>query len=203
MKPVLSIVIPHKPTPMNDKALMLNIGMLLANTLNPYELIIETTVPKCPYVIWNEISHIARADILVFTNSDVLMAKEWDKVIPHIADNEIMTGYLAEAGNIGVASVNIPKSFGKTPDEFDKASFDSWASSYGPQVPESQEQRGWYMPCAMRREWFLSTGGFDTAETFPAPNDIKFWEMCIHTYKTKLTRIRSFAYHFQALSQRG
>jgi hypothetical protein len=177
--------------------------MLSENTTYSYELIIDNEVPKDPYKIWNERSKEAQADILVFTNSDVLMAPVWDlHFIRYMIDNAIFTGYLVEPGNVGVASENIHKDFGKTPETFNRRAFEEFTlRNY---VMDIQEQRGWYMPCAFRRDWFLGTGGFDTERgEFPLPLDIWFWEKCIKELGTRLYRVKSFAYHFQALSHRG
>jgi len=199
--PDITIIIPHKSTVSNDKAMMLNISMLLKNTRNSLEIIIDTEVPKDPYKIWNEAAKIARSDILVFSNSDVLMAKDWDTwFFEHMQDNAILVGYLVEPGNIGVASENIHRDFGRTPDTFDRDAFEGFAECS--KVPIIKEERGWYMPCAVWKEWFLSTGGFDTTLGFPNPNDILFWNKCVKEYGTKLFRVRSFAYHFQAQSTR-
>jgi len=200
--PDISIIIPHKRTPENDYCLELNLRMLLQNTCCSYELIIDTEAPKDPYKIWNEASRSARADILVFTNSDVLMAPEWDlRFVEHVDYNTILTGYLVEPGNIGVADVNIHRDFGKHPGDFRRTDFEDFAAKH--QVPDYIFQRGWYMPCAMRKDFFLNAGGFDTTLGFPNPNDIIFWEHCIKDYNTTLARVRSFAYHFQNLSGRG
>lgn len=200
---LLSIIIPHKRGPHNDAALSLNIRRLVLYTVNSFELIIDTDAPKDPYKIWNEAAAKARGDILVFTNSDVIMGQGWDELFGiHMQDNAIFTGYLIEPGTIGVASQNIHKDFGRNPMDFHEHSFDDYVYQLEREKPAIIEQRGWYMPCALRRDWFLSTGGFDTTLGFPNPNDILFWERCIKEYGTKLMRVASFAYHFQNLSGR-
>lgn len=203
-----SIIIPHKPGGMNDEALELNLKMLIRNT-DPtlrYELIIDTETPKDPYKIWNEAARQARSDTLVFTNTDVLFGPEWDILVDHrIYPNTIVTGYLVEPGNIGVALQNIQHDFGRTPTLFDPYAFEDYVryqlrhAEHGNMV---KEERGWYMPCAMNKSWFLSVGGFPTEIGFPNPNDSIFWDRCIADYSTKLLRVPSFAYHFQNLSAR-
>src|SRR4030065_245347 len=201
MAPTLSIIIPHKRKDLNHQALALNIAMLNDNTHNSYELIIDTECPRDPYKIWNEVAKTARADILVFSNSDVLMAPFWDVFfVGHMKENAIFTGYLVEPGNVGVAQQNIHKDFGRFPNTFRRQEFEHFAKHV--KVPDIKEERGWYMPCAISKEWFLSTGGFDTTLGFPNPNDILFWNKCIEELGTKLYRCNSFAYHFQALSDR-
>lgn len=205
MLPKISIIIPHKHTDQNTQALLLNMKMLAENTRSAYELIIDACVPEDPYKVWNRVAHRAQADILVFSNSDVLMAEDWDDYITRlptlVQPNTIVTGHLIEPGNIGVASVNIAKDFGKVPAVFNRQGFEEFSYKFVCDHPVVKEERGWYMPCAVDREWFLSTGGFDTSEAFPAPSDIKFWERCIHDYNTKLIRVPWMAYHFQAQSQ--
>jgi len=201
MMPKYSIIIPHKLAESNNMSLGMNLQMLLENSVYPFELIIETSAPRDPYMIWNEAAKQARADILVFTNSDVLMAPGWDRFMVDFCEpNAIMTGYLVEPGNIGVAEENIHNSFGMHPSTFNRQQFEQWVAAQN--TPECVEQRGWYMPCAVDRKWFIDTGGFDTAIPFPHPNDIIFWDRCIREYGTRLLRVRSYAYHFQCLSGR-
>lgn len=197
-----TIIIPHKPTPINNKALALNIQMLADNSRLPFELIIDTTVPADPYKLWNYYSVRVDSETVVFSNSDVLMGPGWDWwMVGACQDNSIVTGYLVEPGNIGVADQNIYADFGKTPDTFRRQEFEDWVKRQT--KPEIIEQRGWYMPCAMRTDWFTTVSGkFNTDKPFPNPNDIDFWEHCIKDYGTKLLRANSFAYHFQNLSNR-
>jgi len=198
---ILSIIIPHKITGLNNKALSINIESLLENTTQDFELLIDTEVPRCPYTIWNEYAEIAKGEYLIFSNSDVIMAPGWDiNMVKYCDDNTIVVGYLAEAGNIGVAEANILIDFGKTPDVFRKYDFYLWSKAQN--VPEVLKERGWYMPCCVKKEWFLSTGGFPTDLPFPNPNDILFWNHCVDVLGTTLLRVDSFAYHFQNLSGR-
>lgn len=204
IQPDLSICIPHKPGRMNDQALGLNLGTLLAHTggLN-LEILIDATVPGDPYAIWNDMAKRANADVLIFTNSDVIMGPGWAGPYLYACEpNTIVTGYLVEPGNIGVASQNITMNFGRTPDTFDREAFEAWAIEAAAERPPVVGERGWYMPCAVDRKWFLSTGGFDTTEAFPCPNDIKFWDKCMEDPTFRLLRVNSLAYHFQNLTAR-
>jgi hypothetical protein len=201
MTPLLSIIIPHKISRLNNEAMLLNIAMLNENTVSPFELIIDTESPKCPYAIWNETARTARGEFLVFSNTDVLMAPDWDVYMLACKPNTIVTGYLVEPGNIGVAPVNVHKDFGRSPASFRRQEFEDYA--LGSSVPEIKEERAWYMPCCVDKEWFLSTGGFDTSKgSFPTPLDIIFWDMCRDELGTKFLRADSWAYHFQNLSGR-
>ncbi len=200
-----TIIIPHKPTILNDAALELNLKMLLRHTNISYELIIDTECPKDPYQIWNEAAKQARSDTLVFTNSDVIFGPVWDVLVCNVSPNTIITGYLVEPGNIGVADVNIHKDFGRTPLMFDGHEFEVYVRHETQHVDRGnmfKEERGWFMPCAINKDWFNSVGGFPTDVGFPNPNDAIFWDNCIANYGTRLLRVPSYAYHFQALSNR-
>ena len=199
----MTIIIPHLRKSSNDSSLMLNIARLLENTHYSFELVIDTEAPKDPYKIWNEAAKVARGKILIFSNTDVIMAKGWDiSFVDNIQDNAILTGYLVEPGNIGVASENIHRDFGKTPYTFRPQEFENFAVEHAKNIPEVKMERGWYMPCAFYRDWFNWTGGFDTTLGFPNPNDILFWNKVTSQLGTKLLRVRSYAYHFQNLSSR-
>jgi hypothetical protein len=170
-----------------------------------YELVIDTEHPKDPYKIWNEAAVFARSDTLVFTNSDVVFGPGWDVLVRDVNPNRIVTGYLVEPGNIGVAPENIHEDFGKTPLDFDNYAFENWVRRQLSHVEIGntvKEERGWFMPCAMNKGWFNALGGFPTDIGFPNPNDAIFWDSVIANYGTILLRVPSYAYHFQALSTR-
>jgi hypothetical protein len=199
-----TIIIPHKPTVLNDEALELNLKMILKHTNVSYELIIDTECPKDPYQIWNEAAKRARSDTLVFTNSDVLFGPGWDILVCGVNPDTIVSGYLVEPGNVGVAAENIHMDFGMAPSVFDAHAFEEYVTERLSHIQlgnERKEERGWYMPCAMNKYWFNSAGGFPTEVGFPNPNDAIFWDVHV-AGGTTLIRVPSFAYHFQALSNR-
>lgn len=196
----MTILIPHKNTPLNDKALEINLKMLHDNTINRDCETLIMSEKNDPYVLWNEYALKAKHEHLVFSNSDVLMAAGWDVYLQkYVDDNSIVTGYLVEPGIIGVASQNIHLNYGKSPNNFDRTGFEKWAESRAIQTPEMKEERGWYMPCIMTKTFFLRMGRFPVEKAFPNPNDIIFWEHCLKN-GAKLKRVRSFAYHLQNLS---
>lgn len=200
---VSTIIIPHRRRPSNDKALMLALQSVLDNSVYDHEIIVDLTYPKDPYRIWNETALNVQTPAIVFSNSDVVFAPEWDKhMIEQTLPNRIVTGYIVEPGNIGVAGVNITRDFGKHPDNFQRAEFEKFAKKHGAQKPAWKKERGWYMPCAMNRIWFLGTGGFPMEKPFPEPNDIAFWERCKKEYGTDFIRVNSYSYHFQNQSAR-
>ena len=198
--PELSILIPHKPGPSNDKALLLATDSIDRFTDKSYELLIDDTVPGDPYAIWNVMADEAKGKTLIFTNSDVVFAPGWDVMATHCKPNAIVTGYILEPGNIGVAPINIHRDCGKHPDNFSEADFHSFIKKH--KAPDVMEGKGWYMPCAMDTEWFRSTKRFPTERSFPNPNDILFWIYCEEELGTQFIRARSYSYHFQNQSGR-
>lgn len=201
--PDISILIPHKPGGMNDKALKLAIDSIVRFTQNySYEIILNMTVPGDPYSLWNDMALQSKGYALVFSNSDVIFAPDWDRhLIKNADDNTIVTGYVLEPGNIGVAPVNIHANYGKNPDEFNETGFHSHVEKH--KADDVKEERAWYMPCAMSRGWFLySSGMFPVDIPFPNPNDILFWNRCKEELGTRFLRVKSYSYHFQNQSAR-
>jgi hypothetical protein len=197
-----SILIPHKKTGMNDLSLEINIKMLNENSENKnFELIIMEE--ECnPYKLWNDYSDKAKYDNLVFSNSDVLMARRWDThLIGHLCDNSIVTGYLVECGVILPASQNINMDFGSSASSFRRDEFESYCEEKSISTTECKNERGWYMPCSITKSLFNKMGRFSEEKPFPYPNDIDFWEKCISN-GVILKRANSFAYHFQNLSNK-
>lgn len=198
---MISILIPHKSTPLNDICLDLNLKMLEENTKSEYEVILMYE-KQDPYALWNRYARTAKSDLLIFSNSDVLMAPNWDvQLVTHADNNSIITGYLVECGAIGIASQNIDRNFGRNPSKFDRQGFEDFCQEFAlkRQIPDIKNERGWYMPCLMTKEFFSRMGGFPCDLPFPHPNDIKFWEHCLKQGAI-LKRANSFAYHFQNLS---
>ena len=196
-----TIIIPHKHGKMNDQCLELNLIMLKENTTIQYDVIIDDG-PEDPYLIWNKQTAKIDSDVVIFTNTDVLFAPEWDIMVKYAVPNSIVTGYLVECNAIGVHRTNIPMNFGQKPETFRRKDFEEFAKKHAQLVPEIKEERGWYMPCALDRKWFVSTGGFDMSRgSFSVePLDIYFWEECLKNPDFKLFRAKSYAYHFQNLS---
>ena len=140
MIPDLSILIPHKPGPSNDKALRLALDSIIRFTNFSYEIILNMVVPGDPYVFWNQAAWQAKGGTLIFSNSDVIFAPGWDSLAEHASPNTIVTGYMVEPGNIGVAPVNIKGDHGKHPDQYDEGGFHSQIERQ--KADDSKEERG-------------------------------------------------------------
>lgn len=194
----LSILMPHHSTPLNDEALDLNIAMLKENTTSgPFEILLAREYGD-PYRFWNDISDRAKYECLAFTCSDMLMAPGWDvAMMAHLDGESIVTGYLVEPGVIPVASKNITIDFGRTPGRFRRSEFEAYCSSLS--VPEVRDGFGWYMPLMVTKGLFSRMGKYPSEQPFPHPNDLLFWEKATRA-GVAFRQVRSFAYHFQNLS---
>lgn len=199
MIPGLSILIPHKSTPLNDQALELMLRMIRENTQEADREVIVVENHGDPYRFWNRYAEAAKHDALLFTCSDMPPAFGWDVLMKrHLDDNSIVTGHLVEPGVIGVAQENIQVDFGRTPGAFRREEFQRYVERRQ-DIPEVRDGRGWYMPVLWTKALFLGMGKYPQERPFPAPNDIDFFNRCVER-GAQLKQVRSFAYHFQNLS---
>jgi hypothetical protein len=204
------IIIPHKRTFINDKALQLTLDTINKNSVLPHPVKILEDPPNGridPYLAWNKAVDESDSDFFVMLNSDTPVAPNWDAKLNWFADEEtILFGVLVECGVIGVNSKNIHKSYGSCPICFRRDSFESWtrpifegyADNYRPKA-----ERGWIVPSLIPKALFIKMGRFPVDKPFMyAPNDEKFLDVC-EANKVKFLRIPWFmAYHFQNLSAR-
>lgn len=198
----VSIILPHKRTPRNDECLRLFIDAIQAYTPVPYELIMDVS-DKCCYRKWDEGIRKAKYDVCILPNTDTIFAPGWITMAEYCMPNAITVMRLVECGAIGVASCNIGQNFGQWPHEFDKQAFEAFAEEHGKTVPEVEEARKWYMPCAFDKNWYISTGGFDVNKGgFPQPLDIWFWDRVSQVPGFKFLATRAYCYHFQCLTGR-
>lgn len=197
--PSLSILIPHKHVSHNDDALSVALDCIVRNTRHDYELIVDTTTPGEPYSLYNALAKKAAGEFVVFSNTDVFFAPDWDVAMLAAANRyAIVTGILVECGAIGVSDRNVNRDFGRRPDTFRRDEFESWCATSDIQPTGI----GWYMPCCVHRETFLKMGGFDTSQGgFPIPLDGMFWDKW-KSMGLDIQRVRSFAYHLQNFSDK-
>lgn len=197
MSPTLSIIIPHKHEARNDAALSIALSCIVANTRSDYELMVDSTTPGDPYVLFNDMALRATGEWVLFGNSDLFLAPNWDVELLKLADRDTMVSVtLVEPGAIGVHIENIHRDFGMTPETFRRAEFESFASS-DPELPAGD---GFYFYALRHRQTFINRGGFDTTlGKFPTPVDIAYHEAWIRDGK-RIVRSKALGFHLQNYS---
>lgn len=202
MTPDISIIIPHLRNPDNDKALKVALDCILDNTDLDYELMVEAVATRRDiYPVLNNMAHRARAEWIVFSNSDVFMAPEWASAMYAARDESaIVTGIIAECGAISVAADNYELHYGVTPDTYNRAGFEAWVEQEGATIysHKAHQHRGWYFPCLLNKRTFNHSGGFDSSVgSFPqAPCDMAYWDKWAASGK-HFRRVNSWCYHLQ------
>lgn len=190
----ISILLPHKHDPENDKALHIALACIVANTHCDYELLVDSTTPAEVYTVVNQLARSAHSEWLFFTNSDIFVAPNWDTVLLRHARRDVMVKpTLIEPGAIGVHHENIHADFGMTPETFRQTDFEAFCAT-NPPIPGPE---GFYYYALVHREEFLSRGAFDlTRGGFPLPLDIFFdeaWKNDGH----QILHVQSYVYHLQ------
>jgi len=199
MKPELSILLPHLRQRENDKALKVCLDTIIDNTGVNYEIIVESVAERRDiYPVCNSMAERARAEYIVFHNSDVFFAPGWaEAFLEAAAHDTIVAGVIVECGAIGVASANIKRNFGMTPESYQRAAFERWVISEGFMPPGE----GWYFPSLHPRDEFVELGGFDSSRGgfMVQPSDIDYWNQW-RAMGRKVVRVPSFCYHLQNFS---
>lgn len=192
--PSFSILIPHKRDPENDKALRIALDCIAANTLNDYELMVDTTTPADPYVCINSMAERAASDYIFLSNSDIFVSPNWDvDLLAKANPTTIVNATLVEPGAIGVHEANIHRSFGMRPETFDRIAFEQYVAS-NPELPAGN---GFVYYALIHREMFLGKGGFDLSRGhFPEPLDRYFFDQW-ESDGLDIVRARSYIFHLQ------
>lgn len=202
MTPAISIIIPHLRNTDNDKALKVAHACIVDNTDLDYELIVEAVATRRDiYPVLNNMAHRARAEWLVFSNSDVFMAPGWASAMYAARDESaIVTGIIAECGAISVAADNYELHYGVTPETYDRAGFEAWVAQEGATIysHKAHQLRGWYFPCLLNKRVFNHSGGFDSSiGSFPQDAcDMAYWDKWAASGK-HFRRVNSWCYHLQ------
>jgi len=202
-RPAISIIIPHLRETQNDKALQIALSCILDNTDLDYELMVEAVATRRDiYPVLNNMAQRARADWIIFSNSDVFFAPGWASALYNGRDvDAITTGIIAECGAISVAADNYELHYGVTPEGYDRAGFEAWVAQEGARIygDKAHQHRGWYFPCLLHKRTFNHSGGFgDGGGVFPHdPADMEYWNKWEASGKG-FRRTNSWCYHLQA-----
>lgn len=196
--PAFSILIPHKWSLENNKALSIALQCIAENTKGDYELMIDATTPADPYVVLNDMAERAAGEYICFLNSDTFVAPYWDHDLMRLARHDTIVNLtLVEPGAIGVFEGNFTRQFGMRPETFDRAAFEAFAENPDGEYPSGS---GFVFYGLLPRERFLARGGFDTSNGgYPLDLDRKFW-LAWEADGLPIVRSKSLIYHLQRWS---
>ena len=199
---MISIIFQHANNPENNRIFELNLKMLKENTTCEYEILSlwNDKRPDLVYKFWDWGIRNAKYDLILWHNTDIVMAPGWNERVITYKDKADWIGIeLVECGAIGVHPNNIHKDFGRTAETFDRKGFESWANSLQGWAAY-RDGFCWYSPSVWKKDWYIKMGGFDLDKPFPHPNDSAFKEKCERA-GTKFIVVNSYAYHFQRANE--
>ena len=196
----ISIVMPHAINDENDRVLSLNKKMIKENTKGQYEILYIGNMgrPDLVYKGWNMLVDIAKYDLILWSNSDLLLAPNWDVNIHQLSEiYDWISLRVVECGAIESSPTMISKDFGWTASSFDRKSFEQFVVLDTVNRPIHEDGWVWYCPSVLKKDKFKKLGGFDENPIFPFPQDVSFkrkaendnWKFCISNH--------SYAYHLQ------
>jgi hypothetical protein len=158
MTPAFTILMAHKLNPRNNDALAICLDMLTRNTSHDYALLMSAAADQNLFATMNRLVQEAPTDCCIFMHSDMFVARGWDSALLSAYDaNTFVTGLLVEPGAMGLHHNNVHMDFGRRPEVFRRAEFETWAAN-NPPAPRGE---GWYAPYMFSRETWLRNGGHD------------------------------------------
>lgn len=196
----ISIIMPHAINDENDRVLSLNQKMAKENTRGPYEILYIGNMrrPDLVYKGWNMLVGIAKYDLVLWSNTDLLLAPNWDVNIYQLTElYDWISLRVVECGAIPSAATMISKNFGWTAQGFDRDGFEKFVGEDIAQRPIHQPGWIWHCPSVLKRNKFLELGGFGETPPFPYDQDNHFkvraeaagWKFGVSNH--------SYAYHLQ------
>jgi len=198
MTAAFTVILPHKRNPGNDAALSICIDMLNANTVNDFELLISCAVDRPLFPAIDRLFRQAETEYLVFWNSDMFAGPRWDEpMLAKAGYNTIVNPILVEPAVMGIFPDNVEWDFGRRPDTFRRADFESWTQSAP--VPSGE---GFFAPYLIARQRYIDVGGFDLTGDLTGfvPRDVEFYAK--HKEQGgRVERARAYVYHLQRYSE--
>lgn len=190
-----SIVIPY---PSNSKCIDRCVEYIEKNSVHKYE-IVSVIDEKDVYYAYNKGVYQAKYETVVLMNDDMVVSKEWDKLIPvYSAPDTVLTTYVVEA-NPG-KMVDGPSCLKYDCGTFDDFNYDRFQNFVnGSTQPECiPNALGWYMPAVFNQKTFVS---YPNINKFPwHANDVTLFHHILPNLGYKFSVINSFVYHFSRQS---
>lgn len=195
---MISIVFPHAINKENDKCLELKLRMLQENTTCEYEVLYLANTGRrdLVYMGWDYLIRNAYFDFILWDNTDIVYAKNWNENVLKYSDKGDWIGLeLVECGQIGSNQIVID--FGITADTFRRDEFEAFAEHKAKEAKfQWRDGFSWYSPSVWRKSWYIGLGGFDLDKQFPYPCDIDFRRKAERD-RARFIVANSWAYHFQ------
>jgi len=191
-----SILIPHTHTALDVRALRVALDTLVRHTVHDYELILEAHSTDNPYPVWNHMVASATTDWIVFSVTDHFFSPGWDVPLWEVRDKDMLImGTVVESGYRPVAAQCLERDFGRSPESYNEAGFNSFAAA----LPEPPTVDGWVWPWMVHRETFLELGAF---QSHPILSDLFFFQKWLASGR-QWKRVKSYCYHLQAWNATG
>lgn len=204
-QPLVSILLPHLRNPSNDAALRVCLDCLITNTGINFELMLESVAERRDiYGVLNHMAARCNTDWILPLNTDVFVAPGWIEPLYEARDADtIVSPVMVECGAIPVNDLNLERNFGRRPETFRRAEFETWVADGGGWRDDWRDgDAAWYFPSLLARDGFVNAmHGFDTdLGGFPAPLDVDYWARWT-ARGGKFKRVQSFVYHLQAYNE--
>lgn len=203
MSAAFTIILPHRRNPGNDAALSIALDMLYANTVHEFILISDAAYDKPLYPRVNAMMQQATTDAVVYWASDMFPAPGWDMpMLERFNPLTFVTMVVVEPGAIAMHPDNVHKDFGRKPETFDRAAFQTWVTSGSAPIPNNF---GWYAPVMYPRAGFFEFGGLD--DTGMSGDHHGFTSADVALFERwkaagrHIQRASSWCYHLQRYSQ--
>jgi glycosyltransferase involved in cell wall biosynthesis len=155
------------------------------------------------YRAYNFGAEQARGDFVVFINSDMAFSPGWlDGLWEAYDGSSDMASRLVESGKLTPGQHAIERDFGRTPTDYREQDFVDFAEAIRePSVADG----GLYMPLLVRREAFLSIGGYPEGNLRPGsdifhPEIARLGEACVSGDNVMVQRLRSRGVHHRTAS---
>lgn len=191
-----SIVIPY---PSNSKCINTCLEYLYKNSTHEFEFV-PIVDEKDVYYAFNKGVYKAKYDTVVLMNDDMMVCRNWDKLIPEYSnETTILTGYVLEPnpGPMMYGPQCYKLDCGDSPTNFDYDKFQT-AIDNNPPPLVVENSLGWYMPVVFNQKTFVS---YPNIGKFPyVANDVTLFATILPNLGFKFTQINMCVYHFQRAS---